>query len=196
MKNKLDFKLPREDWVIGMIQYDLEQAQLAEQKRMYGPSYLDEGIREARELLDENLSEKEHESISVKLEELLEARRRYGPDCYFQTDEIDEGEELSPWALEKARKHGITHVARQLIIDRMGKLNREQGRRMGDIAHLVRRRIRGYLYSMEIVESDAGALLNDIANRYDVPDIDEEAIDETIAKAREIFAELMLTPLD
>lgn len=195
MEKKLDIKPPREDWFVGAITYNLEQLQTEERRQMYGPGYLDIRIEELQSDLEKGeYKEEEEREARIRLEKYKEARRNY-ENSVGECDDADDGvETLSPWAIESARIHCITYVARQLIIEKMRLMNQQLGKYYGnDIAHRVRAETGEYLTQGPALESDVGKLISYAVETYHVLDMDEDTIDLSIAKAREIFNELMLT---
>lgn len=195
MKNKLDIKPPREDWIIGAIAYDLEQMQLEERRQMYGPAYLDRRIEELSEDLEKSEYPEDQElEARALLEKYRQARRNYD-NALMQSDDDDES--FSQWAVEQARIHCITYVARQLIIEKMQTMNATIGKYWGnDIAHRVRKEVWEYLQSDPALENDIGELISHAVETYGVLDMTEETIDAAISEARHIFHQLMLTSQD
>jgi len=195
MANKLDSPLPREDWVIGMITHDLERLQEEEKHLMYGPSFLGALIRDyKRDINSGMLNTGECETVKGHLEELEMLQSQFTAGLGVSTDEPLEDDQLLLWAVTEAKQHAVTFVGRQVIINRLSKVNREWGKYYSnDISYFVRRNTWAYLHSMDQVESDVGSVIHDVVVDYDVRGYEEGMIDECIAKARSIFHELMLT---
>jgi len=198
MKNRPDTKLPREDWVIGMIQYNLHQKQQGEKHRMYGPLYLDRKIEELEELLAGRLPDKERTKAVAALERYRELRAEFGIGSLLDQEAGAEGDDpaLSPWAVQRSKNQCKTYVAQQIIIDRIARVNREYSKLYSDAAYFVRRKVWGYLHCGEQLEIDTDYLVHCMEKKYDVREIDDDTVGETILEARQIFRELMLTPQD
>lgn len=195
MANKLDSPLPPEDWVIGMITHDLERLQEEEKPRMYGPTFLGNLIKDyKRDIHSGTLDSGEHETIRGHLEELEMLQTQFTAGLGVSLDEPLDDDQLLPWAVTEAKQHAIGFVGRQLIIDRLSKVNKEWGKYYSnDISYFVRRNTWAYLHSMDHVENDVGAIIHTVVVDYDVRGYEEGMIDECILKARSIFHELMLT---